>query len=280
MSLNYSKDWLHFLSEVDNARSDIGFGVNEECFYRGHTQESYKLIPGLYRGVTKIKKRIPDDLWDNESDIFYEFRSKAKELHSQNLNDWDLLFFMQHHGVRTRLLDWTESLAVAIYFALLNYDSAKSHPCIWIMNPYKFNEKYHNSRDLWDPPLLNFYANYDKEGESYSELMLYENTGDIMPWDEPIALYPMRRANRLVTQSGYFTIHGNDSRPIEQIVTQPKTMLRKVAIPKTAVKSAFAFLEHAGVNHFTLFPDLDGLSRQINYQYFEAEAFRNSINQL
>lgn len=57
-----------------------------------HTQESYKLIPGLYRGLTKTTKRIPDDLWERESDMFYEFRSKAKELHNHNLNDWDLLF--------------------------------------------------------------------------------------------------------------------------------------------------------------------------------------------
>ncbi|HMU73380.1 MAG TPA: FRG domain-containing protein [Ferruginibacter sp.] len=280
MSLSYSKAWLQFLADVDNARNEIGFGPNEECFYRGHTQESYKLLPGLYRGLKKNAQRIPDALWEAESDLFYEFRSKAKELHDQNLSDWDILFFMQHHGVRTRLLDWTESLAVAVYFALLDYDPATSKPCIWIMNPYKFNQRYHTSRDLWDPRLLNFYEDYEEEGESYEDLILYNNNGEIMPWDEPIALYPVRRANRLVTQSGYFTIHGNDSRPIEEIVSRDKKMLQQVPIRREAVRSAFAFLEHAGINRFTLFPDLDGLSRHLNYQYFAASDFKTMLNSL
>ncbi len=280
MSLTYSKAWLQFLTDVENAKNEIGFQANEECFYRGHARESYKLLPGLYRSLTKITKRIPDPLWDTESDLFYEFRSKAKELHDQSLCDWDILFFMQHHGVRTRLLDWTESLGVAVYFALLNYTPADEDPCIWIMNPYKFNEEYHSSRDLWDPPLLDYYEDYAKKGESYAELMLYKNNGEIMHWDEPIALYPVRRASRLVTQSGYFTIHGNDSRPIEDIVDKRNRLLRKVPIPREAVGGAFAFLEHAGINRFTLFPDLDGLSRHLNYQYFEAEGFRKTLHSL
>ena len=267
MSLNYSKSWLQFLSEVERVKESLDFEENEECFFRGHTQTSYSLIPGLYRGLKKHYKKIPDYLWQTESDLFYEFRSKARDLHSLNLIDWDILFYMQHHGVKTRLLDWSESLGVAMYFALLDYKKDLSNPCIWIMNPFKLNEEYHESRDLWDPILLNYYENYYKKGESYDDLILYENTGDIIPWNEPIALYPVRRASRLATQSGYFTVHGNDSRPIEKIIPEGKKIYKKIVLPHQAVDSAKAFLEHAGINQFSLFPDMDGLAEYLNKKY-------------
>jgi hypothetical protein len=154
MPLNYSKSWLQFLSKVEQAKEEIGFKdgkegykSTQECFYRGHTHTSYRLIPGLLRGLDKTVKKIPKLLGDIESDLYYEFRSKAKDLHNQSVSDWDILIFMQHHGVRTRLLDWSDSLGVAIYFSLCNYNPAKSKPCIWIMNPYKLNYEYHDS---WD----------------------------------------------------------------------------------------------------------------------------------
>ena len=274
MPLNYSKSWLKFLTDVEATKEDIGFRENEECFYRGHTQTNFNLQPGLYRGANIFQKDIPFSIWNKECDLFYEFRAKAKELHNQDLCDWDILFFMQHHGVKTRLLDWTESLAVAIYFSLLNYDPAKSNPCIWIMNPYKLNEKYHGSRDLFDPLLLKYYDNYEEEGESYGELILYSEPYNVFQWDEPIGLYPVRRADRLTTQSGYFTVHGNDSRPIEYIVPASKNICKKVELPKNAIDGAFAFLEHAGINQFTLFPDMDGLSKYLNYKYFESQQLR------
>ncbi|HEX4958486.1 MAG TPA: FRG domain-containing protein [Lacibacter sp.] len=260
--------WSEFLDEVERIRKKLGFKHAEECFYRGHSNASYLLLPGLYRGVKKHVKRISDELWYNESDLFYEFRSKATSLHKQQVSDWDILFFMQHHGVRTRLLDWTDSLGVAVYFALLNCNPASGSPCIWIMNPYRFNEVFHHTRDLWDPQLLNFYKNYNKEGNSYSEFMLYENNGKIIPWDKPVALYPLRKAERLSTQSGYFTIHGNDSRPIETIVGKRQGLLYRVHIPKNAISGAVSFLESAGINQFSLFPDLDGLSKYLNKKYF------------
>lgn len=269
MTILPSTSWQHFLSEVDNAKKIIGFKTNEECFYRGHASTSHLLLPGLYRDLQQHRKRIPDQLWDIESDLFYEFRSKAKSLHQQQLSDWDILFFMQHHGLRTRLLDWTDSLGVAVYFALFDYKAAQHDPCVWIMNPYKFNEHYHsNSRDLWDPELLNFYKNYNKKGLNYAEMMLYENNGAIVPWNAPVALYPVRKAERLATQNGYFTIHGNDSRPIEKIVAANKKLLAKIPIPKSAIPAAKEFLEQAGINQFSLFPDLDGLSRYLKHKYF------------
>ncbi|HEX7903639.1 MAG TPA: FRG domain-containing protein [Chitinophagaceae bacterium] len=269
MSLSYSKSWIGFLEKIEAAKNQIGFLDNEECFYRGHSHTDYLLLPGLYRGFDITGKKIPVPAWNKECDLFYEFRSKAKELHSQNLADWDILFFMQHHGVRTRLLDWSESLGVAIYFSLCNYRPGTSKPCIWIMNPYKLNEEYHDSRDLFDPLLLNYYEDYEEEGDSYSDLILYTNPSDIFPWDVPIGLYPVRRVDRLTTQSGYFTIHGNDSRPIEKIVSDKKNICKKIEIPTDAIDSAFAFLEHAGINQFTLFPDMDGLAAYLNKKYFK-----------
>jgi len=268
MALVYSKSWQVFLNEIEKAKELIGFENGEECFYRGHTHTDFTLLPGLYRGADIRGKTIPIEIWNKECDLFYEFRAKAKELHNQSLADWDILFYMQHHGVRTRLLDWSESLGVAIYFSLCNYIKGKHKPCIWVMNPYKLNEEYHDSRDLFDPLLLNFYANYDEEGNSYSELLLYRDPSKLFPWNAPIGLYPVRRAARLTTQSGYFTIHGNDSRPIEKIIPDKKNICKKIDIPITAIDSAYAFLEHAGINQFTLFPDIDGLSEYLNKKYF------------
>ncbi len=268
MYKKYTHEWMQFLAAVETAKTQLGFQKSEECFYRGHLKSSFSLLPGLYRGLHSDKKEIPDWLWNAESDLFYEFRSKAKSLHQHNVSDWDILFFMQHHGVKTRLLDWTDSLGVAVFFALQNYNPTDSDPCIWILNPYRFNEVFHGTRDLWDPVLLNYYENYDEEGESYQDLMLYGNNGDIIPWDEPIALYPVRKADRLSTQNGYFTIHGNDSRPIEKIIGRRKNILVRVPLPVNATASAFDFLEQAGINQFSLFPDLDGLSRYLNTKYF------------
>jgi hypothetical protein len=162
----YHPDWLNFIDAINKAKSELGFDKNEECFYRGHTQKNWEFSPGLFRNIVPYKdKYITADCWDIESDLYYEFRSRARALNSQQVNDWDILFIMQHHGVRTRILDWTEMLSSALYFPLEGCDRQGnlngSSPCIWLMNPYKLNEVYHGLRELWDPEFLNIYDEGD-----------------------------------------------------------------------------------------------------------------------
>jgi len=142
--------------------------------------------------------------------MFYEFRSRAKEIHGNTLTDWDLLFYMQHHGCRTRLLGWTENLGVAIYFALLHADSTDTSPTIWLLNAYRLNEIYHGSRDFYSPEFLN-----TDDEESYSDVLVND---DWFWWDEPVGLYLIRRVDRLTSQGGYFTIHGNNIKSIENMI--------------------------------------------------------------
>jgi hypothetical protein len=268
----YTDTWFHFMEELEQAKNSLGFQKNEECFYRGHAQADWQLCPGLLRGIKPYKKQlITAEYWDIESDLYYEFRSRARVLHNQEMSDWDVLFNMQHHKVKTRLLDWTEMLGTAIYFAIAGSkrdEKANGNtPCIWLMNPYRLNELYHGWKDLWDPENLDFYGGSD---ESYSELLLgvhKKEAGKMFYWDEPIALYPLRKNDRLTNQGGYFTMHGNNILSLE-LLPKHQEFLRKVHLPKAGTNAAFDFLEIAGINDFTMFPDLDGLAQYLNKKYF------------
>jgi hypothetical protein len=252
--------WLDFLEQHHKAKNELGFRKNEECFYRGHTSKTHKLTPGIFRGLKTQSSKISPKLWTAEYNMFFEFRARAKEVHGNALSDWDILFFMQHHGCRTRLLDWTENFGTALFFALLNADDKTSTPTIWLLNPYKLNEVYQGSNDLYSPEFI------DIEDElSYSDRLINDKE---FWWDMPIAIYPIRRVERLNSQGGYFTLHGNNILPLEDIVPAGEGIWRKLELPRKAIPDARIFLEMAGINMFTMFPDLDGLSRYLNSKYF------------
>lgn len=264
----FHKSWFTFLEEIESAKTKLGLKKNEEIFFRGHTKKDHTLLPGLFRNIDKgVSKK---DLWDNEADMFYEFRARAKEVHSGNLTDWDILFYMQHHGVKTRLLDWSESFGVALYFALLNHDRNTSTPTIWMMNPYKLNEVYHRLRDMYAPENLDLDGKKERK-KSYAEYLIQEEPEDMIWWKQPIAIYPIRRVDRLTTQGGYFTIHGTDPRPIESIIPETENIWKKIELPASAIESALLFLDQAGITHYTMFPDLDGLSNYLNKKYFNTK---------
>ncbi len=74
----YSKAWHQFIESVEQAKKALEFEKNEEYFFRGHCQSHYQLLPTIFRSLGKgIKK---EDLWENESDSFYEFKARAKEV--------------------------------------------------------------------------------------------------------------------------------------------------------------------------------------------------------
>ena len=192
-----------------------------------------------------------------EKDLFWEFSARARELHGNIEGDWDILFAMQHYGTPTRLLDWTEILGVAVYFATLglaatgglaNVRREISPPCVWVLNPYAMNKWSGWGDDLVYPANLG----------SYEDLL----GGDKIGWEKPVAIYPRQRNQRVHAQQAWFTIHGDKFMPIEGF-GKHGTFVKKVTLPFEALPAAREFLLHAGLNHFTLFGDLPSLSKHL-----------------
>jgi FRG domain len=250
--------WEELRAKVNEAHSTLG-AKNEEVWYRGVNSSKYRLLPSLLR-CFKEKEPDPEDVRELEANLFFEFLAKARTAETPALDHWDVLFLMQHYGAPTRLLDWTEVLYVALYFAVANSKSGEEQtPRLYIMNPYALNEEHTGERDLYWPR----YFGYDKAEDYFYEYgeILVEGGVD---WKYPVALYPPQRSARLSAQRGFFTIHGHDPRPLDQIA--PKLVMA-IDLTTRAVQETKEALEHSGMNEYALFPDLDGLARQLKKKY-------------
>ncbi|SFI47321.1 FRG domain-containing protein [Planctomicrobium piriforme] len=260
--------WNRFLSRITDAQDAVKSSGEEakDLWYRGHSDSRYQLLPSLLRTETDPNQStVWSKIWQLESDLFWEFSARARELQAGVYDEWDFLFAMQHYGTPTRLLDWTEVLAVAVYFAILGIDersrtdergNRSSPPCVWVLNPYGLNRVASNNpnADLVDPRNLGW-EEAEREYYTYSELIQEEELG----FEMPIAIYPRQRNPRIQAQRAWFTIHGDDYRPMEDFGGD-ETYLKKVTLPFSALPAARQFLQDAGIDHYLLFADLESLS--------------------
>jgi hypothetical protein len=238
------------LGRVRAASAALGCGPGRECFYRGHADGRWPLLPTLLR-VAAAKGWDDEKLWQVEADLYWEFHSRARALYSQELTSWDVLFQMREHTVATRLLDWTETLGVALWFAMRPQPPGAVQRCIWLLDPYELNEESWKVADLLSPQFL----------QDYSEVM---GGGEDLEWQTPIALYPVQRNQRLHAQRGYFTMHGERREPLEKMAGNA---LRHVPIFPQEENAVREFLHTAGIDEHRLFPDLDALARYLHDKY-------------
>src|ERR1700679_3623933 len=116
------------LDDGDGRRGDA-----DPLWFRGHADAGWKLTPKLYR---------PEFDGADENEIRHEFQSRALQLIQGRLpaDKWEWYFLMQHYGVPTRLLDWTENVLIAAYFAVAENDG-KTDAAIWVLDPAWPNRK-------------------------------------------------------------------------------------------------------------------------------------------
>lgn len=269
--------FVPILQEIHDAVKSLDFGDAEVPWFRGQDNAEHDLLPSLFRPTTiqrfagpkraakmsKSEKR--DALLRLESDVYFEFAAKASVVHNTARSAWDTLFLMRHYALPTRTLDWSETLGVSIFFAVGALDLAlKKSAAIWVLNPYALNEKTWGARDTVLPRFLAAPSRHDDNCD-YDQLLAYWGHSKFR-FDGPVAVCPDRLNERMHAQAGSFTIHGNDPDAIN-LHKHAKKFVRKIEIPHAACEGAKAFLRIAGISERSLFPGLDGLSREMRARY-------------
>lgn len=166
-------------------------------------------------------------------------------------SEWDWYFTMQHYGLPTRLLDWTSSSLVALYFAVRE-NNRRSPAAVWAIDPWRLNRCVLDREEILLAP--------DEELEEY----LFEPyLGRDLP-ASPVALVPVHISKRVVAQSSCFTVFGSVSNGLEQLfIKRNPIRLHKILIDPKSFSSIRTDLMTCGITETAVFPDVEALSREL-----------------
>jgi hypothetical protein len=227
------------LTEVESLGRPSG-----EVWFRGHADAQWTLTPRLLRSPSAIAQ---------EKNILARFRSRAMAMLRDHPDDKDparWLFLMQHHGLPTRLLDWTESALAGLYFAVADHDDRDG--ALYLLAPIDLNNH------LTSEPVL-----YGPYTDRIHSLLMSCFKGTEKP-QEILAVLAYASNDRISRQQGHFTVHG-----LEQdlrMIARPE-YLRTIRIPAERKSQLRNQLAYFGITRTSLFNDLDSLAADLREQH-------------
>jgi hypothetical protein len=249
-----------------------------DALYAGSWDASIERFrsPWVFRGVCDASADLStslmrlgsgyEDLARLESHILRNFRKYAQlEVDSAiGGSIWNWMALAQHHGLQTRLLDWTYSPLVAAHFATDDTKSFNVDGAIYCINHRGANELL--------PASLKKQAGI--EGfDVFTAEMLDRVADTVEKFDKlskdafVIFLEPPSLDARIVNQFALFSLVNDPARPLNSLLEEHPELARKIVIPSALKWEIRDKLDQAGITERVLYPGLDGLSRWLSRYY-------------
>ena len=264
-----------------------------------------------FRGVGSAEfKTLPQASWlnispDIQNTMAYRFlRDYGKYVEVEESNPWKIYSLMQHHGLPTRLLDWSRSPLVALYFALTQtvVNIKNTRRGVWVLDPHKMNKLVTGSDLLYCPSQMGkrrvynlfeykesiypategeiWKSKYGKalkeDGVSYRSLdsflpyCLFHvdplNTRKVEQWSLPIAIEAVSTGGRMSSQHSAFTIHADTSKSIDELFSKETQVINFLEIGSDSIVSLKYQLHKSGIHSESIYCDLDSLSQRIRFE--------------
>jgi hypothetical protein len=241
-------------------------------WFRGVGKECYLLIPRIYRGEEEIGWKYKAE---EAVDMRAEFARRAKPFINRVLpySVGEYLHLMQHYGFPTRLLDWTEGALIALYFAV-RIPRIDKTPCVWMLNPSWLNyvnDATREDKKTGESKSLVLYTDYKAVEEFHPDSIISECYLDEHKLaDLPVAVFPPHIDPRIVAQKSVFTIHGRLKNGFNVLFTKhsdAQICMLRISSDQNRIEEMIRELNRLGMTETTIFPDLEGLSREIQGEY-------------
>ncbi|WP_373975077.1 FRG domain-containing protein [Chitinibacter sp. SCUT-21] len=208
------------------------FRSDKRWYFRGQSNPDWKIIPKAGRApYDKVSDKTVFEAWKRQAIAYLPNRPQS---------DWEWLAIAQHHGLATRLLDWTTNPLVATFFAIDDDSNNDS-----IILAAQFNK----------------------------QVSLEALSKSPMEHEHLAVFRPPRTANRITNQGGLFTIHPDPRLELSKESTGVH-QFEQIVIAQEYKKELKTELSYYGINSATIFPDLDGLSRFTNWTIESSEYWK------
>ncbi len=226
--------------------------------------------PYIYRGLSNFKYALKTSLnrlgGDYKTVEFHLLRNFKKYSHRPdvlNNTEWDWLALAQHHGLPTRLLDWTYSPYVALHFATTELDTYDRDGIIWALKyealsnylPEKLSkELFHVGSNSFTSSMLNHvYTNLNELSQDESEFV--------------VAFESPSLDNRIVNQFAIFTFMSHTESLLDKWLKDKPELFFRIRIPAEMKWEIRDKLDQVNINERVLFPGYDGLSKWLKRHY-------------
>ncbi len=256
-----------------------GDPTDSTFIYRGHSNDSYELIPGLFRQHRNLINEeyrlcITHSIYGsiNEKNILNAFIQEASSIVNippNELSKW--AEYAQHYGVPTRLLDWSSNPLVALYFACVRKENTGQ---VWVLHLANYNRLW--MRQMGEPL------------DRTIRQILTDSMQGTTKYDYPIPYTPYYVDPRMSAQGSFFLAWGSKQESFEEMFSEEKYQMdisddtnhRKYGNHE---QEAFLFsflinsdrkpfllreLDTVGINEKSLFPGLDGIGRYVERKYY------------